>query len=315
MKTLICVTLSTFAEFDKKPLQLLQESGNKFLLNTSNRRMTKEEVIDRAKNAVVVIAGIEPYDKHVLDKLDKLRCISRCGAGIDNINLEVAKNKGIVIKNTPDVVTLPVAELTIGMIFDLLKRLTYYTQTMRLRIWEKIEGGLLSGRKVGVLGLGRIGRKVSEMLMRLGAIVYGFDLYPDVSWADKNKVQIVSKNFILKKCDIITIHIASQKIEDYIIGKKEIEVMKKGAFLVNTSRGKFLDEIALYDALKSNHLGGAALDVYSQEPYDGPLCDLNNVVLTPHIATLTRESRTLMEIEAVKNAIDFLKMGAKRDKS
>jgi len=307
MKPIIYVTLSTFSQFDEKPLKLLQESGINFSLNTLNRRMLKEEVIDKAKDAEVVIAGIELYDEFVLGKLNKLKCICRCGVGIDNIDIEKAKEKGIVIKNTPDVVTLPVAELTIGMIFDLLKRLSYYTNLMKLRQWQRKAGGLLSGRKIGVFGLGRIGKKVAEMLVRLDAVVYGVDLSPDTTWAEKNKVEIVPKDFILRECDIVTIHITSQGVEDFVFGKKEIENMRKGALLINTSRGKFLDEIALYDALKSNHLGGAALDVYSQEPYDGPLCDLDNVVLTPHIATLTMESRTQMEIEAVKNAINFLK--------
>lgn len=307
MKPIIYVTLSTFSQFDEQPLKFLQESGIAFSLNTLNRRMSKEEVIDKAKDADVVIAGIEPYDEFVLDRLNKLKCISRCGVGIDNIDLKKAEEKGIVIKNTPDAVTLPVAELTIGMIFDLLRGLSYYTSLMKLRQWQRKAGGLLSGRKIGVLGLGRIGKKVAEMLVRLDAVVYGSDLSPDTTWAQKNKVEIVSKDFILRECDIVTIHITSLGVEDFVFGKKEIETMKKGALLINTSRGKFLDEIALYDALKSNHLGGAALDVYSQEPYDGPLCDLDNVVLTPHIATLTKESRTQMEMEAVKNAIDFLK--------
>lgn len=306
MKPLIYVTLSSFSQFDDAPLKLLQERGIRFLLNTSNRRMLKEEVIEKAKDAVVIIAGVEPYDEIVLEKLDKLRCISRCGIGIDNIDQKKAKEKGIVIKNTPDVVTLPVAELTIGMIFDLLKNLSYMAHLMKLRQWQKAEGGLLSGRKVGVLGLGKIGKKVSEMLISLGATVYGFDLYPDTSWAGKNKVQITTKELILKECDVITIHIASQEIEGFFIGRKEIESMKKGSLLVNTSRGKFLDETALHDALKSKRLSGAALDVYLEEPYHGPLCDLDNVVLTPHIATFTRESRAQMEMEAVMNAIDFL---------
>ncbi len=301
------VTLSTFAQYDKAPRELLMDLDCVF--NKTGKRLNREEVVELCQGCDGVIAGVEPYDDYVLDNLPKLRCISRCGVGIDNIDLKKAKAKGVVIKNTPDVVTLPVAELTVGMIFDLLRKLSYFTQMMRSRQWKKVGGGLLSGRKVGVLGLGRIGRKVSQMLVGLGAVVYGADICPDVSWADQNKVQIVSKEVILRDCDVITIHIASQKIDGYVIGKQEIEKMKKGALLINTSRGKFIDEVALYEALKADNLGGAALDVYSSEPYDGLLCDLDNVVLTPHIATLTRESRTQMEIEAVKNVFDFFEMG------
>jgi D-3-phosphoglycerate dehydrogenase / 2-oxoglutarate reductase len=305
MNLKFAVTLSSFAQYDTAPRDLLQNFD--CVYNNTGKRLNREEVVELCRDCDGIIAGVEPYDAYVLAHLPNLRCISRCGVGTDNIDLEKAQMQGVAIKNTPDVVTLPVAELTVGMIFDLLRKLSYYTSLMRSHQWKKTEGSLLSGRKVGVLGLGRIGKKVSEMLTNLGAFVYGTDLHPDRNWATRNQVQIVSMDYIIKECDIITIHVASQKSENLIIGSKEIAVMKKGSLLINTSRGKFLDEAALYSALKSNHLGGAALDVYSEEPYSGPLCDLENAVLTPHIATLTKESRIQMEIEAVTNLTAFFK--------
>ncbi|MDO8662383.1 MAG: phosphoglycerate dehydrogenase [Candidatus Omnitrophota bacterium] len=307
MKAKIFVALSSFAEFGNEPLKLFEDNGFEYSLNSLGRRLIQQEIVQLGKDCEGIIAGVEPYDDYVLERMPKLRCISRCGVGIDNIDLGKAKEKGITVKNTPDIVTLPVAELTIGMIFDLLRKISYHTNLMKARQWRRKAGSLLSGSKIGVLGLGRIGKKVSEMLVGLNAVVYGADLSPNTSWAAKNKVEIVSKDFILRECDIITIHIASPEGEEFILSKKEIEAMKKGALLINTSRGKFLDETALCAALESNHLGGAALDVYSQEPYAGPLCDMDNVVLIPHLGSFTRESRNQMEIEAVKNAINFLK--------
>lgn len=315
MNPKIFVALSTFSEFDDRPRNILERSGFEFSLNPYGRRLVREEIVDIAKDADGIVAGVEPYDEFVLSNLSNLKCISRCGAGIDNIDLKKAGQKGVVIKNTPDAVILPVAELTIGMIFDLLRRISYHTYLMRKHEWRKKAGGLLSGRKVGILGLGKIGRKVAEMLKALDADVYGSDLSVDYDWSKRRGVKIVPAEELLRECDVVTIHVSLSEKDSLTLGKKEIGSMKKGAFLINTSRGKVIDEKVLYDALKSNHLGGAALDVYAKEPYGGPLCDLDNVVLTPHVATLTEESRIQMETEAVTNLIDFFKNPKNRDEN
>jgi len=306
MKPKVLVALSTFAEFGDAPLKLLDESGLDYCLNPLGRRLLREEIIEMGKDCEGIVAGVEPYDDYVLDCLPKLRCISRCGVGIDNISLGKAKDKGIVIRNTPDVVILPVVELTMAMIFDLLRRLSFHTYLLKSKQWEKRAGHLLVGKKVGVLGLGRIGKRVAEVLTKMDAVVYGADLSPDQQWADENGIKIVSHEVLLSECDIISIHISLLENNKFVMDKKKIESMKQGAFIINVSRGEVIDEEALYNALKSNHLGGAALDVFQKEPYAGPLCELENVVLTPHIATLTVESRTQMEAEAVENLISFL---------
>lgn len=303
----ILVALSTFAEFGNEPLRLLDQSGLDYSSNHLGRRLVREEIIKMGKDCDGIIAGVEPYDDYVLDSLPKLRCISRCGVGIDNISLEKAKEKGVVIRNTPDVVILPVVELTVAMIFDLLRRLSYHTTLLKSRVWKKQAGNLLAGKKAGIIGLGRIGKKVAETLTSLGAEVYGSDLAPDRDWAKSTGVQVISTNQLLKECNIVSIHVSILDDSKFILGEKEIGMMRQDSFLVNVSRGELVDERALYEALKSNHLAGAALDVFPKEPYDGPLCELENVVLTPHVATLTRESRVQMETEAVRNLLDELK--------
>lgn len=308
MKPKILVALSTFAEFGDAPLKLLDESGVQYSVNTLGRRLGREEIIEMGRDCEGIVAGVEPYDDYVLDRLPKLRCISRCGVGIDNISLEKAREKGIVVRNTPDVVVLPVVELTIAMIFDLLRRLSYHTTLLRSRKWEKQAGNLLAGKKVGIIGLGRIGKKVAETLTKLNADVYGADLFPDQEWAEKTGVKITSTELLLKTCEIVSIHVSVLDDRRFVLGKKELESMREGSFVINVARGEIIDEKALYDALQSNHLGGAALDVFPQEPYDGPLCDLDNVVLTPHVATLTRESRVQMETEAVENLLRFFEL-------
>ena len=306
MSSRIFVALSTFAQQCDAPLSLLKDSGYPFKINPLGKRLSRDELIELGGDCEGVIAGLEPYDDYVLENMPKLRCISRCGVGIDNISLPIARKKGIQIRNTPEVVVQPVAELTVAMIFDLLKKLTVHTQLLKSKKWEKRTGGLLQGRKAGILGLGKIGKKVAETLKVLEADVYGTDLAADRSWAQSFGVKVVPLEELLRICDILSIHLSSVDHHPFQLAQKQIAMMKKGAMVVNVARGIFVDEKALYDALKEGRLAGAALDVFSEEPYAGPLCELDNVVLTPHVATLTEESRGQMEFEATKNLIDFL---------
>jgi D-3-phosphoglycerate dehydrogenase len=311
MTTKIFVALSTFAEHGDEPLKALQESGFPFFINPLGRRLVRDEIVEMGRTCLGVVAGVEPYDEDVLERMPELRCISRCGVGIDNIDLEAARRRGIAVLNTPDVVVQPVAELTVAMIFDLLKKLSFLTSRMKAGHWEKSTGQLLAGRSAGVLGLGRIGRRVAEILAKLDCRVSGSDLSPDREWARRAGVAIVEPEVLLADSEILTLHLSAPKGNTIRIGENEIGKMKRGAILINTARGQLIDEQALYRALCEGRLGGAALDVFPEEPYRGILCGLDNVVLTPHIATLTKESRVQMELEAALNLIRFLK-GEKR---
>ena len=305
MKRKVLIALSSFGEYDSEPLKILRASGFQILRNTTGRRLNRDEIIELGSDVEGIIAGVEPYDSVVLAGLKKVRCISRCVVGLDNIDLNEAKKRKLTILNTPDVVVQPVAELTVAMIFDLLRKLTQQTALLKTGRWEKKAGHLLQGKTIGILGLGRIGKRVAEILFKLETQVIGADLFPDKVWAIKYGVNIVTAQNLLKISDIVSIHLATVDKNSFQLGAKEIAMMKKGALLVNTSRGQFVDEEALYNTLKSGRLAGAALDVFIKEPYSGKLCELNNVVLTPHIGTLTEESRAQMELEAAQNLINF----------
>lgn len=305
MKHSVFVALSTFADTGQEPLRLLQESGLRFVLNPHGRRLTGPEVVQLGKDAEGIVAGVEPYDRAVIDQLPRLRCISRCGVGTDNIDLEVALKRGIEIRNTPCVVIQPVAEFTLALMFDLLKNISYNSSMLKSGRWEKKAGRLLSDKTIGILGLGRIGCRVAEMLRRWDVKVCGSDVSPDRIWAAQQGVALVSVEELLRLSDVLCIHLSMLKDHPFRLGDAEISSMKAGAYVVNVSRGQVVDESALYRALKSGRLGGAALDVFAEEPYTGPLAELENVVLTPHMATLTQESRVQMEMEAIQNIIDF----------
>ena len=306
MSEKIFVALSTFAEYGDAPIRLLNNAEFEYVLNPLGRRLIREEIVDMGKDAIGIVAGVEPYDASVLEKLPKLKCLSRCGVGIDNIDLVLAQEKGIVIRNTPDVVIRPVVELTIAMIFDLMRKLSLHTGRLWRKEWKKSAGNLLAGKTVGILGLGRIGRSVSETLLKLDVEVIGTDILPDAAWAEKCGVRVVTLEKLLAESDILSLHLSVIQETPFILGVEEIAMMKEGAWVINVSRGNLVDENALFNALKSGKLSGAAMDVFPEEPYTGPLCDLDNMVMTPHAATLTKESRVQMETDAVQNLLDVL---------
>jgi D-3-phosphoglycerate dehydrogenase / 2-oxoglutarate reductase len=225
---------------------------------------------------------------------------------MDTVDIQFANERGIVVVNTPDGPTRAVAELTLGMTLSILRRIPQADSAIKKRTWEKQTGNLLFGKTIGVIGLGRIGRMVSEMFRALGNDVIGYDLFPDETWAKKHSVNLAEMEAVLAKADIVSIHTPAPLNSKPIISSSEFNLMKKGAFLINISRGNVVDEQALHQKLDSNYLAGAAIDVFSKEPYKGPLCDLDNVILTPHIGSYAAEGKLQMEIDAVNNLIHAL---------
>ena len=254
-----------------------------------------------------IIAGVEPYDAGVLEQLPGLKCVSRCGVGVDNVDLEVAARRGITVANTPDAVARPVAELALAMVMDLLRRLSRHTAVIKSGNWEKFGGRLMTGKTVAIIGLGRIGRVTAELMQAVGATVVGTDPMPDMEWARSRNVEVMDLSDALARADIVSLHLANDPDHPFQMTQKHFSTMKPQSLLINLARGQFVNEDDLASALRSGHLGGAGLDVYSQEPYTGPLSDLDDVVLTPHVATLTEESRLVMETEATANVLEVLR--------
>jgi D-3-phosphoglycerate dehydrogenase len=254
---------------------------------------------------VGVIAGTESLDRSVLENLPCLRIISRCGAGIENIDLAAAGEMNIKVVNTPFGPTLAVAELTVGLILDLLRKTTFMDREMRGGIWKKHMGNLLRGKRVGIIGFGRIGQKTGELLGTFGCAIGYYDNITIEGWKDL-KIKRMEMDELLRESDIVTIHV-SGKYEKPLLGAKEIEMMKKGTWLVNVARGGVVDEEALLNALRNGRLAGAALDVFEKEPYNGPLKKLENIILTPHIGSYAKEARVEMEMQAAKNLIEGLR--------
>lgn len=302
----ILVALTEFARRDRRPLTVLETSGQTFRLNQTGARLDRNTLPTLAQGVVGIVAGAETYDAAMLDRLPDLRCISRCGVGVDNIDLPAAHERGVAVMNTPSATTEAVAELALTFILALHRNLIRQAASMRRREWVRPESHLLAGRRVALVGLGRIGRRLAELLAPFGVRLTGVDPFPDLAWCAKAAVTPLPLAEALATADVVCIQAAVDRARPLRLGAAELALLPRGAMVVNVARGTFIDEDALHAAVSSGHLGGAALDVYGAEPYRGPLCDLEGVILTPHSATDAVESRAAMETQAVENVLRFL---------
>jgi D-3-phosphoglycerate dehydrogenase len=307
----VLISTASFAEHDRAPLDLLKSSGFEIILNPYKRKLKPEEVMELARDCEGIIAGVEQLTEEVFKKLPKLRAVSRCGVGTDNVDLEAARKRGIRINSTPNAPTQSVAELTVALILNLLRQVSLLDRRVHGGTWSREMGRLLSGKTIGIVGLGRIGKRVAELLRPFGVKILASEPKPDKKWAEENKISLTSLEELLRESDVVTLHIPYSEKNLNLINAEKIKIMKRGAILINTSRGGLVDEGALYQALLSGHLSGAALDVMEVEPYQGPLKDLDSVILTPHIGSYALEARVQMEMEAAKNLISMLKEGRK----
>ncbi len=297
---------SSFGRGGSQPLDLLRERGYQVVINPHGRRLTADEVVGLGQGCVGIIAGLEPLTAEVLAQLPGLRCISRSGVGLDNVDLTAARARGIVVRNTPEAPTRAVAELTLGLIIALLRRFPLADRNLRAGVWQKETGSLLLGRTVGIVGLGRIGQMVAEMLVALGCTVCGTDPQPDREWLAQYPIELLELAELLRRSDVVSLHAAPPAGSKPLIAATELALMKKSAALLNLARACVVDEDALYDALAERDLAGAALDVFLEEPYHGRLAKLDNVILTPHIGSNTQETKLAMETQAVLNLLDTL---------
>jgi len=291
------ITTSSFDIEDNKFIKILIREGWELILNPLKRKLTEEEILTLIKKEQpeVIIAGVEPLTKKVLENAENLKIISRCGAGIDNIDLDFAKFKNIQIKNTPDAPSQAVAEFTIALLFSLSKKINEMSVDLKIhKKWQKIMGINLKGKTLGVMGFGRIGKKVEKFAGLIGMKTIIYDPISHPNGLDNLK----------EESDFISIHIPYTKNNHHFVNKDFMRQMKKGAGLINTSRGNIIDEDALYEILFEQHLSCAALDVFADEPYlNGKLLELNNIILTPHSASNTKETRKQMEEESAENVV------------
>ncbi|MEW5996374.1 MAG: hydroxyacid dehydrogenase [Candidatus Micrarchaeota archaeon] len=240
---------------------------------------------------VLVVRSATKVTKEMLGKAPKLKVVFRAGVGLDNIDMEACRARGVVVKNTPQASTGAVAELAVGLIIALFRNLGRAHCGMKAGKWEKkgLIGHEAGGKTLGIIGCGRIGCTVAQKAMALSMEVVAYNPPPRVDCPGVKYVEDLDE--LLRVSDVVSIHAAPTKETENIINAETIAKMRDGACLVNLARGSMVDEEALYDALKKGKLGGAALDVYKEEPYKGRLLELDNVIFTPHIGGSTLEAQ------------------------
>jgi D-3-phosphoglycerate dehydrogenase len=262
-------------------------------------------------DALVVRSAVQ-VDDALMEHAPKLRVIGRAGVGVDNIDAEAATRRGIVVMNTPGANAIAVAELTLGLMISLARKLSAANNTMHAGKWEKksLQGAELRGKTLGILGLGRIGLEVAKRARAFGMEIVGSDPFVSAAVARENGIALVTLEDLFAKSDYLTLHVGLTPQTAGIMNAKNIAAMKKGVRIINCARGELVEEAALAEALKSGQVGGAALDVFTVEPpKDSPFFGLDNVILTPHIAGSTAEAQEAVGIQIARQVREYLKLG------
>jgi len=268
-----------------------------------------KELVDY--DALIIRSGTTVTAK-VLEKVKKLKIIGRAGVGVDNVDIPAATQKGVIVMNTPDANTLSTCEQTIALILAVARNTAQAYASLKSKKWErnKFVGTELYGKTLGVVGLGRIGREVAKRMQSFGMKIIGSDPFVTKEIAAKLDIEIMDFKEVIKKADIITVHVPKTKETKGMITKEEIKTMKDGVVIVNCARGGIVSEQDLYSALKSGKVAKAGLDVYDNEPpFDSPLLELDNIVFTPHLGASTIEAQEKVGKGIVEQVVEALKGG------
>jgi D-3-phosphoglycerate dehydrogenase len=262
-------------------------------------------------DALVVRSAVQA-DAALLSHAPKLRVIGRAGVGVDNIDTDAATRQGIVVMNTPGANAVAVAELTLGLMIAMGRSIPRANSTMHAGKWDKksLQGSELRGKTLGIVGLGRIGLEVARRANAFGMDVIGYDPFIAPVIARENDVTLVGIDDIFRGSDYLTLHVGLTTQTEGLINAHSIAIMKKGVRIINCARGELIVDEALVEGLKSGQIGGAALDVFRQEPLkDSPYFNMDNVLLSPHIAGSTDEAQEAIGIQLACQVRDYLKLG------
>jgi D-3-phosphoglycerate dehydrogenase len=299
----VLVTSTSFNKVDPLPRERLIQSGCEIVENPFGRPLKEEELIPLLKEVDGIVAGLDEYSRKAILSTNRLKVISRYGVGVDNIDLEAAKERGILVVNTPEVNTQAVADLTFGLILAVCRKIPKAHFSTQKGNWGRLIGRGVYKKSLGIIGLGRIGKAVAERARGFSMEILAYD----IKIQEAPGIRFLPLEELLATGDFITLHCDLNPGSKGIIGAEELVLMKKTAFLINTARGGLIDENALYQALRDWKIAGAALDAFQDEPpVNSPLLTLDNIITTPHIGSYTHEALLEMGLIAVDNLIHNL---------
>ena len=301
----VLITTVPFGEIDRLPLDLLEKSNIDYVINPLNKKLSEDQLVELITDFDAVIAGTEEITEKVMTTASNLKLISRVGIGLDSVDLLAAERLKIGVSYTPDAPAPAVADLTIGLMYSLLRKTHQANIHMHNGNWHRFFGKRLVDCTIGVIGAGRVGTRVIESLKALGCkkIMY-YD--KNVRIQENQDLVFAQKEEIYAISDIISFHIPLDPETKNMVTWADMKRMKKDVSLINTSRGGIINEQDLSDALRDNVIGSAAIDVFTQEPYQGILSEHDNCILTSHMGSMTVDCRSRMEIEATEEVVRFV---------
>jgi D-3-phosphoglycerate dehydrogenase len=303
----ILITTVPFGVQNSAPLDKLKKAGVNYVINPLGRKLREDDLMDMVGDFDVLIAGTEIISEKVLNCAKRLKLISRVGVGLDGVDLLAARQRGIQVSYTPDAPALAVADMTIGLMYSLLRSIHLVNSQMHEGEWHRHFGRRISEITVGIIGAGRIGGLVLQTLNRLGCSnILINDINDSVQLDSSLKYKLVNKDEIYAAADVVTLHLPLTKESLNMIRRDHLMKMKSDAMIINTSRGGIINEHDLASILSGGHLGGAAIDVFEQEPYVGELIRSPRCLLTSHMGSMSVDCRARMEIEATEEALRFI---------
>lgn len=289
-------------------LSKLEDEGYELVFATPGKQPSQEELLEKLPGCIGYLAGVEPIAANVLEAAKGLRIISRNGVGVDNIDLDTCEKLGIAICRTGGANAKGVAELTIALLLSLVRGIPFADRRMKARAWERKKGIELEGRTIGLVGCGQIGKETAVRAIGLGMRACAFRRNPDRAFAPSGGFAWVSFDDLIERSEVVSIHRPANRNGEPAITADVIARMKRGVYVINTSRASLIDEDAALRALEEGRISGLATDVYHTEPPDNyKLVDHERVIATPHLGGYTIESVDRATLSAVENIINTLK--------
>ncbi len=303
----IVIMPAIFSEADDEPVKALQKAGYEVVQNSLRRDLSEDEIITLLDGAIAMIVGEETISRRVIEHARHLKMISKFGVSVENIDMDMARERGIVVTSTPGAHQVSVAELAIALMLGLARSVPRMDLDIRRQKWVRPTGIEVMGKTLGIIGVGQVGKEVAKRAIAIGMNVLGFDRAPDQKFADLHGIEYVLADQLLKESDFVTIHLSLTPDTVGFLTRDRVRRMKAGAFLINMARPEFIDEDAVYEALKGKRLRGAAFDILTPEPPLGHLfLELDNVIMTARAGSRTEETVQRQAEMAAENAVAAL---------
>jgi D-3-phosphoglycerate dehydrogenase len=302
MSKTVLITSRSFGQVSEEPLNLLKK--NNFEVNFYNETYDEEKFINMIGNYDALIIGAHEFSRKAIERARRLKIVCKHGAGLDNIDLEAARQHNIMITNVPATNSNAVADIAFGLMLDVARQISYGAGRVKQGSWDRIIGTDVCNKTLGLIGFGAIARNVAKRAAGFGMNVLAYDPFVNNLSDEFSYIKLVSFEEVIMQADFLSIHVPLNENTRNLIAQQQLDMMKKGSFIINTSRGGIVNEEDLYTYLTNGHLAGAGLDVTEKEPPTGsPLLRLDNVTILPHIGMYSKEAINAVSLICARNVV------------